>query len=129
MLERLLCWILLFSIDVGEVNVANVVSIDVGEVYITDIGVNISDPALLFENHSSGTNYFEGFDDLFNLCMPVTVMQDDDVDNLGMVISDGDDNIGTNSEDNPAFCRFGNASLEDISVVNSGGRQRSEKVE
>ena len=30
-------------------------------------------------------------------------MRDDDVDNLGVVIFNGNDNIGTDSKDNPAF--------------------------
>ena len=57
---------------------------------------------------------------MFDLLLPVMELHDDDVDNLGVVITNGDDDVRNDSKDNPTFCHFGNARVEDIDVVNSG---------
>jgi hypothetical protein len=88
---------------------------------------NIYKPAevsvsMLSDDHPSRINFFDGSDDLFDLA-------DEDVNHLDVGNSDGDDEAVIDVEDNLGFCQFGNASVEDLGVVNSGGIQHSAKVE
>jgi hypothetical protein len=79
-------------------------------------------------DHPSRINFFEGFDDLFDMYMPLTDLTDEDVNHLDVINSNGDDEARNESGDNLGFYWFA-TSAEDLGVVKAGGKRHSAKVE
>jgi hypothetical protein len=59
--------------------------------------------AILSYDHPSGINFFDGSNDLFDIYIPLTDLADEEVDHLDVANSDGDNEVGNDSEDNPGF--------------------------
>jgi hypothetical protein len=85
--------------------------------------------ANLFDDHQSAIDFFEGSDDLFDMFVPLNDLADEDVDRMDVINSDGDDEGGNESGDNPGFYWFGNASAKDLGIVKARGERHSAKVE
>jgi hypothetical protein len=99
-----------------------VVSVGEGVVKNMDTSVEVSF-IMHSDGHPFGIDFFEGFDDLFDMCIPLTDLVDDDIDHLDVV------NYDDEARNDPGFYRFANASAEDLSVIQAGGKRHSAKVE